>query len=47
MVDSLSRRDIKILRNISPISIIKDLVIEPVNEDFKLSIPKIKAMPEI
>lgn len=47
IVDSFSRREIKILRIINVISTINDLVIEPVNVDFRLSIPKINAIPEI
>jgi hypothetical protein len=46
IVDSFSLNDIKILSTISPIISISDLVIDPVIYDLKLSIPKIKAMPD-
>jgi hypothetical protein len=46
-VDSLSLVERKIPRSIKPISTIKDLVIEPVNADLKLSIQKINTIPEI
>jgi hypothetical protein len=39
--------DIIRLSSIRPISTVKGMVIEPVNGDLKLSIPKIKAIPEI
>ena len=35
------------LRTISPISTIKGQVIEPVSGDLKLSIPRMKTIPEI
>ena len=45
--DSLSRVEKKIHKSIKPISKIKDMVMEPVNDDLKLSIQKIKIIPEI
>ena len=47
ILDSFNLNDIKMLRTNKPIMSISDLVIEPVIEDLKLSIPNINAIPEI
>ena len=47
LVVSLSLVQRSRLRAISPMSTIKGKVIEPVSGDLKLSIPKMKTIPEI
>jgi hypothetical protein len=47
IIDSFSLKEIIILSTISPIRKTSDLVIDPVECDLRLSIPKINAIPEI